>query len=165
MEYRAGVDKLTADNYEQRAQVGKWALLLSVKISPVSSVCIADVKAFDAYLSPVAWRVDRASGLLLLKDDCRNCVQLQLLPHLAAAQQSLLVCFVADRLLRVLCLLQLDKVAADAAEFKAGYDKLTADNWEQKAQVRRERTAHDCCGCLVQCCFCSAECACRSLVA
>jgi hypothetical protein len=38
-------------------------------------------------------------------------------------------------------LLQLDKVAADAAEFKAGYDKLTADNWEQKAQVRREYRA------------------------
>jgi hypothetical protein len=31
---------------------------------------------------------------------------------------------------------QLDKVAADAAEFKAGYDKLTADTVEQKAQVR-----------------------------
>jgi hypothetical protein len=28
-----------------------------------------------------------------------------------------------------------DKYAADAAELKAGYDKLTADNWEQKAQV------------------------------
>jgi hypothetical protein len=33
--------------------------------------------------------------------------------------------------------LQLDKAAADAAEFKAGYDKLTVDNWEQKAQVGR----------------------------
>jgi hypothetical protein len=28
-----------------------------------------------------------------------------------------------------------DKVSADAAELKAGYDKAVADNWEQKAQV------------------------------
>jgi hypothetical protein len=30
---------------------------------------------------------------------------------------------------------QLDKATADAAEFKAGYDKLTVDAVEQKAQV------------------------------
>jgi hypothetical protein len=29
-----------------------------------------------------------------------------------------------------------DKVSADAAELKAGFDKAVADNWEQKAQVR-----------------------------
>jgi hypothetical protein len=29
-----------------------------------------------------------------------------------------------------------DKVSADAAEFKAGYDKLLVDTTEQKAQVR-----------------------------
>jgi hypothetical protein len=31
---------------------------------------------------------------------------------------------------------QLDKATADAAEFKAGYDKAIYDNFEQKAQVR-----------------------------
>jgi hypothetical protein len=31
--------------------------------------------------------------------------------------------------------LQLDKATADAAEFKAGYDKLAVDTVEQKAQV------------------------------
>jgi hypothetical protein len=33
------------------------------------------------------------------------------------------------------CCLQLDKAAADASEYKAGYDKVLADTWEQKAQV------------------------------
>lgn len=37
----------------------------------------------------------------------------------------------------VLPLLQLDKAAADASEFKAGFDKLLVDTVEQKAQVRR----------------------------
>ena len=32
---------------------------------------------------------------------------------------------------------QLDKVTADAAEFKAGFDKAVYDNAEQQAQVRR----------------------------
>jgi hypothetical protein len=31
--------------------------------------------------------------------------------------------------------LQLDKATADAAEFKAGFDKAVHDNFEQKAQV------------------------------
>lgn len=31
---------------------------------------------------------------------------------------------------------QLDKATANAAEFKAGYDKLLVDTSEQKAQVR-----------------------------
>jgi hypothetical protein len=31
---------------------------------------------------------------------------------------------------------QLDKAAADASESKAGYDKLVVDSVEQKAQVR-----------------------------
>jgi hypothetical protein len=35
----------------------------------------------------------------------------------------------------MLVCLQLDKANADAAEYRAGVDKLTADNWEQKAQV------------------------------
>jgi hypothetical protein len=35
----------------------------------------------------------------------------------------------------VFFLLQLDKAAADAAEYKAGYDKLLVDTSEQKAQV------------------------------
>jgi hypothetical protein len=30
---------------------------------------------------------------------------------------------------------QLDKATADAAEFKAGFDKAVYDNFEQKAQV------------------------------
>jgi hypothetical protein len=34
-----------------------------------------------------------------------------------------------------LCCLQLDKAAADANEYKAGYDKVLADSAEQKAQV------------------------------
>jgi ribosomal protein S26 len=33
------------------------------------------------------------------------------------------------------CILQLDKAAADAAEFKAGFDKLAIDNLEQQAQL------------------------------
>lgn len=33
------------------------------------------------------------------------------------------------------CCLQLDKAAADANEYKAGYDKVLADTFEQKAQV------------------------------
>lgn len=37
----------------------------------------------------------------------------------------------------VLCRLQLDKAAADASEYKAGYDKVLADSAEQKAQVCR----------------------------
>lgn len=36
----------------------------------------------------------------------------------------------------LLCPLQLDKVTADAAEYKAGFDKAVADGAEQKAQVR-----------------------------
>jgi hypothetical protein len=32
--------------------------------------------------------------------------------------------------------LQLDKATADAAEFKAGFDKMVVDSVEQKAQVR-----------------------------
>lgn len=32
-------------------------------------------------------------------------------------------------------LLQLDKATADAAEYKAGFDKALADGVEQKAQV------------------------------
>lgn len=35
----------------------------------------------------------------------------------------------------LLCL-QLDKAAADASEYKAGFDKVVADSVEQKAQVR-----------------------------
>ena len=35
---------------------------------------------------------------------------------------------------------QLDKAAADAAEYKAGFDKLTVDTMEQKAQVRMSAT-------------------------
>ena len=35
---------------------------------------------------------------------------------------------------------QLDKATADAAEFKAGFDKVTADAVEQKAQVGPGRT-------------------------
>jgi hypothetical protein len=34
------------------------------------------------------------------------------------------------------CTPQFDKVTADAAEFKAGFDKALLDNVEQKAQVR-----------------------------
>jgi hypothetical protein len=37
--------------------------------------------------------------------------------------------------LRVLVLLQLDKVTADAAEYKAGFDKLAVDVVEHRAQV------------------------------
>jgi hypothetical protein len=40
---------------------------------------------------------------------------------------------------------QLDKATADAAEFKAGYDKAVYDNFEQKAQV---------CVCCCVCCVC-----------
>jgi hypothetical protein len=36
-----------------------------------------------------------------------------------------------------LCCLQLDKAAADASEYKAGYDKVLADSADQKAQVCR----------------------------
>jgi O-glycosyl hydrolase len=32
--------------------------------------------------------------------------------------------------------LQVDKLTADAVELKAGYDKLSVDSSEQKAQVR-----------------------------
>jgi hypothetical protein len=38
-------------------------------------------------------------------------------------------------LLLALLRLQLDKAAADANEYKAGYDKVLADSAEQKAQV------------------------------
>jgi hypothetical protein len=58
--------------------------------------------------------------------------------HLLLCCKTLLLPVLSHRVY-VACLtvlLQLDKAAADAAEFKAGFDKLTADNWEQKAQVR-----------------------------
>jgi hypothetical protein len=35
-----------------------------------------------------------------------------------------------------------DKFAADAAELKAGFDKAVADNWEQKAQVSSDCSWH-----------------------
>ncbi len=60
------------------------------------------------------------------------CVVCFLHEHLLHPQQKTVVGTLLNTSLR---LLQLDKAAADVAQFKAGFDKAVADGAEHRAQV------------------------------
>lgn len=78
---------------------------------------------------------------------CLKLIMWELLPLLLLAVSSSSCQYLTEDQLHdsnelfFFCWLQYDKAAADAAEYKAGFDKLLVDSTEQKAQYDREAAA------------------------
>ena len=128
-EFKAGYDKLAVDTVEQKAQLDK-AAADAAEFKAGYDKLTADAVEQQAQVD--AWQGGQTAG-----DKTRERAVVS--AYMAATGRCVLASLALRHAVNPLPTLcshpkQLNKATADAAEFKAGFDKALADNVEQKAE-------------------------------